>query len=279
LFPLFGDVPDPWHSSKFELVTPMIITDDLKRDQDIKQKLVTIISDENPSTISRFIPLKVCLSQNSCIRFMHLIIDCNSTIEMLKEYIAQVINAKTFQVHFPFKDANKGAILAKIPLQPGSTIIASLDMSFKVFKRCNKGSSSWSTGTTQWDAITLKAKRNLLLCGFTAYTPTPNSPGVSELTYKVKSNNVVIFSEEVQITHNPILCSQRIEFPSNQYVRMSTNDTVVLMQSINGAETYTGKKYQGTQEEIAFEVCSASENNNGTTTSDGQFEEILYMPT
>jgi hypothetical protein len=274
-FPLFWEVPDPWNASKFTSATPVIITDELKRDQDIKEKLATIVSDVNKSTVTRFIPLKLCLSRNSAMKTIHLEVDCNSTIEKLKDYIFQAVNTKALLVHFPLKDVNKDAIIAKVPLLPNSTIIAS-DMAFKVFKRCTKGSSSWSTGTTQWDAITLKAKINLLLCGFTAYTP--NSPGVSQLIYKVKSNNVEVFSEKIQISHNPLLCSQRIEFPPYQYVRMNTSEKVVLMQSIDGANTYSGKKFQGTQEEVAFEVSSASENNNGTGLSDGQFEDILYIP-
>jgi len=148
-------------------------------------------------------------------------------------------------------------------------------MNYTIFKRLShRGDSSWNVGPNDWDAICLVIKKDVTICGFSAFALS-EAQMKSRLIYKVKVDDNRDIEGSVDIGYSPNKLI-KVEFDCGNWIRAYAGSKVVLKHSIadEGCHEYSGNS--GKTECEYFSIESVEGDNNGTDSDSGQFPEIFY---
>jgi len=223
------------------------------------------------------IPMRILINSQNSSTMIHIKVNCNMLFDDVSTFLQNLFHVSTINLY----DINMEAINLKHKLYeniiPDSLLLGISRTQYKIYKRLElQNSGSWSNDVDNWDAITITPNRAMLICGFTAYTP--NSTGnTRELVYKFKVNKKVEVEGKVSIFYDGINKTKQIELPGCRYIHLSAGDNVVLMQYVNGGNTFKGKKSLNCPPLDALKISSAPESQNGTSENEGQIAEIYYI--
>ena len=145
---------------------------------------------------------------------------------------------------------------------------------YKTFTRLTYCGGSWNIGPTEWDAIELKIKKSMSLCGFSAYSFEKDGMK-SWMIYKVKVNGVLIREEKIVFGYSPDNMI-KVEFGLISQIRVNAGDTLTLMQSIVDDNCCVLYGNSGVESNEYFAISKSSDDNNGNDSTHGQFPEIYY---
>ena len=81
-----------------------------------------------------------------------------------------------------------------------------------------------------------------IICGFSTYTPTATTSRAN-ITYKFKVKGTFVIQETAPISYDGTNKSAKYELKPIQYFRLEKGSLMVVMQFVDGAQTFNGSKF------------------------------------
>jgi hypothetical protein len=223
------------------------------------------------------IPIMIVVNAIDSIFTQHMTLNCNTVISDLISYLTKLTAQNTVNLY------DREGLITSMSMKlyervvPRQIIFAVARSQYKIYKRLELSpGGSWGNGVDNWDAFTLKPKRPVLICGFTAYTPN-SADSVKDIVYKFKLNSSVVREGKRKIKYDGTNKTVPVELEPNEYLLVNDSDSLVMMQYVSGGSTFRGKKYAGPPQPDMFTFSSAPESENGTSDTEGQIPEIFYI--